>query len=289
MFQVGDHNGTYSSCWGYATHVDGYCTINHLPSCETCRARRKEQLRRISGEVNTIGLTEVLPTSCQRCSDWSLEDPKFTFLAPQDYPRRYDSRTNAPHPPKHRDLWVRIEQIPSDDASPEEEVELLNDSVQANNIQNPDKKRRKKNKKPKMKYQIYLRSVKLTVSWLKIAVDFACHNVKTFIPGQRQSQRYWTKGNFVSFLKTCGLTSKVIDSLYNETRSMETQTGEQTSVTYPVAWKDVESLSKCHYAPMHMLFLGHAKSNWDMMSKWLGKFNKLATFGRQANKFLYSI
>ena len=40
---------------------------------------------------------------------------------------------------------------------------------------------------------------------------------------------------------------------------------------------------------MHMLFLGHVKSNLDMVSKWLGKFDCLATFGKQVNQYLLAI
>ena len=45
IFQVGDHNGTYSTCWGYATHIDGNCEVNHLPSCKKCHEDRIRRLR----------------------------------------------------------------------------------------------------------------------------------------------------------------------------------------------------------------------------------------------------
>ena len=40
---------------------------------------------------------------------------------------------------------------------------------------------------------------------------------------------------------------------------------------------------------MHMLFLGHVKSDIDMVSKWLGCYEILATFGKQANMYLQSV
>ena len=40
---------------------------------------------------------------------------------------------------------------------------------------------------------------------------------------------------------------------------------------------------------MHMLFLGHVKSNIDMVSKWLGRYEIMGTFGKQANMYLQDV
>ena len=40
---------------------------------------------------------------------------------------------------------------------------------------------------------------------------------------------------------------------------------------------------------MHMLFLGHVKSDIDMVSKWLGRYEISATFGKQANMYLQAV
>ena len=40
---------------------------------------------------------------------------------------------------------------------------------------------------------------------------------------------------------------------------------------------------------MHMLFLGHVKSDIDMVSKWLGRYEILATFDKQANMYLQAV
>ena len=40
---------------------------------------------------------------------------------------------------------------------------------------------------------------------------------------------------------------------------------------------------------MHMLFLGHVKSDMDMVSKWLGRYEILATFGKKANMYLQAV
>ena len=40
---------------------------------------------------------------------------------------------------------------------------------------------------------------------------------------------------------------------------------------------------------MHMLFLGHVNSDIDMVSKLLGHYEILATFGKQANLYLHAV
>ena len=58
---------------------------------------------------------------------------------------------------------------------------------------------------------------------------------------------------------------------------------------FPAAWSDPIVFSKCHSAPMHMLSLAHVKSDIDMVSKWLGHYKILATFGKQANLHLHAV
>ena len=40
---------------------------------------------------------------------------------------------------------------------------------------------------------------------------------------------------------------------------------------------------------MYMLFLGHVKSDIDMVSKWLGRYEILARFGKQASMYLQDV
>ena len=40
---------------------------------------------------------------------------------------------------------------------------------------------------------------------------------------------------------------------------------------------------------MHTLFLGHVKSDIDMVSTWLGRYEISATFGKQANMYLQTV
>jgi hypothetical protein len=59
--------------------------------------------------------------------------------------------------------------------------------------------------------------------------------------------------------------------------------------SYPETWQDKNGLAKCHFAGMHMLFLGHVKSNYSMLSKWLNNCQLSSMFGKQANKYFESI
>ena len=43
IFQIGDHNGSYSVYFGHATKVDGKCEDNCLPSCPFCHHQRLDQ------------------------------------------------------------------------------------------------------------------------------------------------------------------------------------------------------------------------------------------------------
>jgi hypothetical protein len=54
----------------------------------------------------------------------------------------------------------------------------------------------------------------------------------------------------------------------------------------PATWHDNLGFEKCHYAGMHMLFLGHVKSNFDMLSTWFSNRSINAVFGKQANLYL---
>ena len=104
--------------------------------------------------------------------------------------------------------------------------------------------------------------------------------MKTRPPGGQTNKRFWTKANFSAYLRSCSCTGRHIDSVY-----LSAKNGDSVP-PYPASWSDPLIFSKCHYAPMHMLFLGHVKSDIDMVSKWLGCYEILATFGKQANMYL---
>ena len=105
-----------------------------------------------------------------------------------------------------------------------------------------------------------LRAIHLDVKWLQSALIFGHHNVKTRPPGGRTNKRFWTKANLSAYLRSCSCTGRLIDSVY-----LSAKNGDSVP-PYPASWSDPLIFSKCHSAPMHMLFLGHVKSNIDMVS-----------------------
>ena len=107
--------------------------------------------------------------------------------------------------------------------------------------------------------------------------------MKTRPPGGRTSKRFWTKANLSAYLRSCSCTGRLIDSVY-----LSAKNGD-SDPPFPAVWSDPLIFSKCHYAPMHMLFLGHVKSDIDMVSKWLGHYEILAMFGKQANLYLHAV
>jgi hypothetical protein len=121
----------------------------------------------------------------------------------------------------------------------------------------------------------YLPMVSMSVNWLQDAIKFAYHNITT-LSGKKS---YWTKGNCISFLKTCGISNSLINKIILASTNIE--------MTYvlPKTWHDERVLEKCHYAGMHMLFLGHVKSNFEMLTVWLSNRSVNAMFGKQANLY----
>ena len=126
-------------------------------------------------------------------------------------------------------------------------------------------------------------AIRLDVKCLQSVLIFGHHNMKTRPPGGRTNKRFWTKANLSAYLRSCSCTGRLIDSVY-----LSAKNGDSFP-PYPVSWSDHLIFSKYHYAPMHMLFLGHVKSDIDMVSKWLGHYDILATFGKQANMYLQAV
>ena len=61
MFQVGDHNGSYSMMWGHATQVDAQCNDNHLPDCICCRRDRINAL--LNQSTSCVWSSNVSPAA----------------------------------------------------------------------------------------------------------------------------------------------------------------------------------------------------------------------------------
>ena len=109
-------------------------------------------------------------------------------------------------------------------------------------------------------------AIPLNVEWLQSALIFRHNNVKTRPPGGRTNKRSWTKANLSTYLRSGSCTGRLINYIYVSTKNGD------SDPPFPVAWSEPLMFLKCHYAPMHMLFLGHVKSDIDMVSKWLGYY-----------------
>ena len=125
--------------------------------------------------------------------------------------------------------------------------------------------------------------IEITIEWLKQGIVFAYHNLKTGIDKNNvDSKKYWTKGNVKDYLTTFGISQSIIDMV------TKAATSNLPLPTYPETWQDSRAIEKCHYTGMHMLFLGHVKSNYVMLSRWFSKQKLSSNFGTQANKYFES-
>jgi len=235
LYQIGDHNGTYSTVWGYAMDVDGSCTDNCLPSCPFCR---RERLKRWNMDEKT---GDDVEPDCPKgeCHSWNLMSTGFTCKAPKDYPNKCDSSPGAPTAPPGREC------LP---------------------VSNGNRR---------------LPCVYLTIAWLEQAVTFAHHNAKTPVTPRRKT-KFWNKGQFTAFIRTCGMGGKLHDRIFACAM-------EGIPPVMPFLWGPRDSLRNVHYAAMHMLFLGHAKSNYDMVKKVQARWYITTAVGTQANKYLRDI
>ena len=174
LYQIGDHQGTFSTLWGHAVDVDGKCKDNCLPSCPFCRRQRLEHHLQINPNQS-----QGIPTACpneigDQCVSWNVMNSNFTSAAPTGYPTVYDQRPGAPPPPIGREIT-------------------------------PDK-------------EVRLPCIYLTIPWLKQAVIFAHHQLKTRPPNRSANKRYWTKKNATAYLRTCGIGSKLYEAIYESTQ-----------------------------------------------------------------------
>ena len=152
MFKVGDHTGSYSKYWGYAGDVDPSCKFNHLPSCSLCRHKRINMVDIGCSESNML-----LESNTLCCSDWNVSNANFSFPIPDSYPTNYDITIGSPPIPFGRNIIIQIR----------------NQSITGKKRINdrysivPEKQR--------------LPMIEMTIKWLKEAIVFSYHNLKTSI------------------------------------------------------------------------------------------------------------
>ena len=280
MLRVCDHNGTFSTFWGHACHVDGECQENHLPHCKECRRNQlKTQLQAMEEHIQQIDvapselggdnmLTLVVSPNCPRnkCSCWDVMKDSFRSQAPKYYPETCDERTGAPGPPLGREIVCQ-------------ETNMASTSGPMR-VEDAQKRRRVTTG---ASGSTRLPTIKLSADWLTQAVLFAHHNMKSHPPNTHRNKRYWKKSMMSAYLRTCGLTTRYIDSVYDSAK------GGNDDPPIPATWRQPEAMERQHYGAMHLLGLGHIKSNFEMLSKMMSHFEIKATFGTQANIYLKEV
>ena len=266
MFSVGDHNGSFSSCWGVSTRIDNRLKENRLPSCSRCRKRRMVEL----------GLCHPVRSDNNRCSgpqcqNWNLYHPTLFFSAPKNYPTVCDRSTGAPKPALGRPIFNVKRNAGSQTSQ--------NGGTTEERRNNPT--RTKRNRSESQDEGPKLRSHPISIPWLKDAVLFAHHNMKTPLSSVLPNgKRFWNKAQASAYLRSCGCTNKLIDSVYASAKNAD------TFPPFPETWIDEQGLERCHFAPMHMIFLGNVKTVLEILCTWMGSHETLATFGKQMNTYL---
>ena len=280
MLRIGDHNGTFSSFWGFACLVDGECKHNYLPDCNACR--RVELEKQLQGtndaspsdvppsELGKDNMLAIFSRVCphRKCSSWNVLDQSFHCPAPKSYPETCDTRDGAPEPPIGREVVSSTEETPTD-------------PIPAVVGQSGNKRRRVTALSAGNPLQ--LPAIQLTTDWLTKAVCFAHHNMKTHPPNTPRNKRYWKKSMLSAYLRSCGVNNRLVDEIYDSAKK-----GEGTPPT-PSTWIPKDAVERQHYGAMHLLGLGHIKSNFEMISKMMGHFEIKATFGAQANVYLKEV
>lgn len=321
LFKLGDHNGTYSVCWGFAAHIDSTQTENCLPSCPFCRQKRflcytgreeevPDLLHRLSSapvasssgsssqssEKNggvagdNISSSNADSMSLDRNTSFNVGEDSSDSADTDDADAMNESLIVSTFDHQHQvqasssvaglcplgrcSSWCLLDSAYSFPAPKKfpTECDIRNGAPTAplgREIQpdTPADQRR-------------LRSVYITIPWLEQAVRFAYHNYATRPPGGHPSKRYWRKENFDAFLRTCAIVKSLMTEIANCVQ-------KSLPCPIPTLWtRGNDSLKRCHYAAMHMIFLGHVKSNFLMIQQWLKKYELFTNFGKQANHVL---
>jgi hypothetical protein len=208
------------------------------------------RFKTLSHNDNIIYDDTMICDSITNCANWNVLKSSFTFPVPGNYPTNYDTSIGSPLMPHGREVIIN-----------------RSGNKRAHNVDIQK-----------------LPMIEMSIDWLKQGIIFAHHNLKTSINKDKlESKKYWTKGNLIDYLKTFGISNAII------TMVSDAASKNQPIPSYPETWQDSKALEKCHYAGMHMLFLGHVKSNYNMISQWLNKNQLSSLFGKQANKYLDSV
>jgi hypothetical protein len=289
LFSCGDHNGSFSVCWGFAAQIDGTCRDNKLPSCPICRRKRLvDHLEIDPGDLPPIPIVDL--DSARRRPNPPRGDEESSQGTPSSSANDGDSSSDSPS----------VEVLFGETCRHAEGAEgagtcgwdLLDDSFtfatpadfpltyDTSDGAPPSPMGREITGEPNEERR--LSTVYITVIWLCQAARFAYHQVKTRPVGTHRNKRFWTKTHACAYLRTCGIVKKLQDLIVSCAKN-----GEECPI--PTYWTRSRPLDKCHYAAMHMLFLGHVKSNGDMIAKWMKSHELYTTFGQQAQIYLRAV
>ena len=227
-YRCGDHNGTFSRTWGHAANVDGFCRDNHLPSCPQCRKKRlRMQLRMSNDSLETI-IEDGFSTSSS-CSDGSSASggDDESRSANSNGTSRNSSGSSLQSTTTRHPKRVPLCRMPSapctnnicsnwqlldpsfTSAAPTDYPIIFDQRAGA-----PSAPTGREITIGVPAREVRLVAVQLTIPWLKNAIVFAHHNLKTKIPGGRRNKRYWTKAAATAFLRTCGVVNSLINAVY---------------------------------------------------------------------------
>jgi hypothetical protein len=296
LFGIGDHNGTYSTCWGISTVVDITGKTNSLSSCNGCRLRNLREYTQMSPSISNKHVSSSATgkkTKLDSDADPYLCIPGNMEDSHEDSESDHyiaDEAEDEQEVLNHDDQSTVDDMKPRGRTCPENKCASWNILDPHMSFPIPDKFPMKADQSftgniPSGRDVCRIRStnvtwlvtVNLTLPWLESVARYAFHHIAK--NGQKKVQYHWNKQEFVTYCRTCGFTNALSMSIENAARH-----GLQCPI--PTRWKRERALEKCHYAAMHMLFLGHVKSNMELFSKWLTMNDLLARFGRQVNPML---
>jgi hypothetical protein len=302
LYQIGDHGGTYSTLWGHAVDVDPKCEDNCLPSCPFCRRKRLQSHLQLidavplSSTAAQLNSTAVPPQNSTGAQLNSTVAQRAATTEPNSTAAQLNSTAVPPQNSTAAQLNSTADQAAStvnnrkcDQCVSWNVMDTQFTFAAPNDFpttfdQSPGAPLAPKGREiTTTGGQQRLSCIYLTIPWLKEAVIFAHHQLKTSRSPPNQRRKYWTKANSQAFLRTCGINKKLYNAVYDSAKN-----GDE-SPPLPYSWAPSNALLSTHYAAMHMLFLGHAKSNFKMVDKFYSHYNLSATFGKQANKYLRDV
>ena len=225
-----ERSGASKASWGWSDALVDRSGDPNGAKLPSCRNCRKQRLESL-GMIPLEGKAAALP--CNKCTDWDMlgSNNKVSLDFPQhkDYPTFYTKGSPVP-PPPGRDVFQPGGKIPF---------------------------------------------LKLTFKLMIQACKFA------FFQASRKTNP-WKKGVTNCYLRHCGVSPKMADLLhdlavlarrgqpigYDSPDGIESPVANE-SFSFPAGWSDILSLDDFIETVMHLLGLGVAPSNFDLITIYL--------------------